>query len=455
MKRNISFSSNYAVSEVIGGVILVLIALLAFIPIYAYVFPLPLPVADSNVELKTYVNDAGFITIEHIGGEALTSFRIDIWYVNGTTVESKIYSNLQSPWKFGEYKIPTTDIILSSEEDRIGVTVYGYDSEGSEQIIFDGILKGKPEEATEPSLPSEIPMLISNLMTDTIDEDLICFNYTIVPDVSALTYIYKWIVDGDSLTELFMSFDSENTTNVKDYSGNEHNGTINSATWTNDGVVGGAYYFDGSNDYISMDLPSIFNDFSSNDFTISTWIKSSSISDDWRVILEARKDNKNFVKIFQFGTEIHVGVCEDGTKYAIRTENLTSDTWYHIATSWDASEKTIELYINGIISQETGNRNYALGAHEGFTVGHASASSRFWFGYIDELQVYDHVLSREQIYQNYLCTKDGNSDKSVIVSEETSLNNVWQCIVFPNDGLRDGTPVESNTLQIVNYGGGG
>ena len=102
MKKNISFSSNYAVSEVIGGVILVLIALLAFIPIYAYVFPLPLTVADSNVELRAYVNDAGFVTIEHIGGDALTSFRIDVWYVNGTTVESKTYSNLQSPWKFGE-----------------------------------------------------------------------------------------------------------------------------------------------------------------------------------------------------------------------------------------------------------------------------------------------------------------------------------------------------------------
>ena len=448
MKKNTAFRSKYAVSEVVGGMFLVLIAILAFIPIYMYILPISTPPAEPNVEFMGYVNKQGYAVIEHMGGDPLGSYEI---YVNGEL----IYENNDDPWKIGERNIPTLGQSLVDENDQVTVAVYAILEDGTRQKVFDGIIKGKVIET--PSGPVEDPMLISSLRTNTVDEDLICFNYTIVPDVNALTYIYKWIVNGNSLTELLMSFDSNNTTNVKDYSGNEHSGTINSATWTNNGVVGGAYYFDGSSDHISIDLPSVFNDFSSNDFTISTWIKSSSISDDWRVVLEARKDNKNFVKIFQFGTEIHFGVCEDGTKHAVRTENLTSDIWYYITGSWDASEKTIELYINGNISQETGNRNYALGAHEGLTVGHASASSRFWLGYIDELQIYDHILSRDQIYQNYLCTKDGDSDKSVIVSEETSLNNIWQCIVFPNDSLRDGdgTPVESNTLEIVNYGGGG
>ena len=110
--------------------------------------------------------------------------------------------------------------------------------------------------------------------------------------------------------------------------------------------------------------------------------------------------------------------------------------------------------MNGTSCIITGNRNYAFGAHTTFKLGAGAASSRFWLGFIDELQVYDRVLSGNQIYQIYLSTKEGYSDERVVVSEETSLDDVWQCIVTPNDGTQDGTPIESNILQIVSYGGG-
>ena len=96
-----------------------------------------------------------------------------------------------------------------------------------------------------------------------------------------------------------------------------------------------------------------------------------------------------------------------------------------------------------------------MGVGEGLLeLGHASASSRFWYGYIDEFEVYDRVLSADQIYQTYISTKDGDSDKRVVVSGETIFGDVWQCIVTPNDGTQDGTSIESNILNIVIYGGG-
>jgi hypothetical protein len=96
-----------------------------------------------------------------------------------------------------------------------------------------------------------------------------------------------------------------------------------------------------------------------------------------------------------------------------------------------------------------------MGVGEGLlALGHGSASSRFWYGYIDEFEVYDRVLSADQIYQTYISTKDGNCDERVVVSRETIFGNVWQCIVTPNDGTQDGTSIESNILNIVTYGGG-
>ena len=138
----------------------------------------------------------------------------------------------------------------------------------------------------------------------------------------------------------------------------------------------------------------------------------------------------------------------------MRTENLSSNTWYHVAGIWDASTKALELYLNGTICTEIGNRNYPYGAHEALDLGHATASSKFWWGYMDDLHFYDRAFSRDQIYQIYMCTKDGNSDKRVLVSEETSLGDIWQCIVTPNDGSQDGPPTTTNTLQIIGYGGG-
>jgi hypothetical protein len=158
--------------------------------------------------------------------------------------------------------------------------------------------------------------------------------------------------------------------------------------------------------------------------------------------------------IFQQGEEIHIGVYEDGVKRAVRTDNLSNQSWYHITGVWDASENSLIIYLNGVGSTIAGYRNFALGAQEGFDIGHGTASSRFWLGYIDEVQIFDRVLSADQIYQIYQSTKDGDSDRRVIVSEETAIGDVWKCIVTPNDGVQDGTAVESNILQIVNYAGG-
>ena len=75
-------------------------------------------------------------------------------------------------------------------------------------------------------------------------------------------------------------------------------------------------------------------------------------------------------------------------------------------------------------------------------------------GNIDEFAIYDRALSEEQIYQNYLCKKDGDYTQSIIVSEETNVNEEWKCIATPNNGIVDDTSVTSNTVQIQSCGGG-
>jgi len=454
MKRNISFSEEYAVSELVGGLLLLLIALMVFSVIYLHVFPLPIPPPEPNVDLMGYVTDDGIAVIAHMGGEALSSYRIQLLYVNGTLISSTSYQDTDDAWKIGECIYPLTDTYLRSTKDMVRVIVYSDVENGNEEAVFDGIFMGK-------GLPF-LNMLIPSLLTNTPDEDLICFNYSITPDIDAETFIYSWLINGTPFAEIIWSFDTNNASTVTDYSGNGFDGEVIGAVWTPDGVIGGAYYFDGGGDFITRDLPnsSVFNEIYRNDFTVSVWLKSDDITRPHTTVLETGENSNNFIKIVQHNSQIHFGVyvnkgkvleCVVGTN-----ENLSSNVWYHIVGTWNAEDEEIELFLNGtslVNSTDEGRGVFSNDAEDGeLDLG---GGGGFWEGYLDEFQVYPRVLSSEQIYQLYLCQKDGNSDLMVIVSDETNVGEVWQCVVTPNDGIGDDESVESNEIIIVDYEGGG
>jgi hypothetical protein len=445
---NILAKTN-AVSEVIGASLLVVIAVVAGALIYNYVLPVKIQSTEPNVHLMGYVTEDGNVKIEHVGGEPLDDYEVYVdWecvYINSGDESLEIGDTIPS----------NISPVLVDENDYVDVMVYANNDDGTKSVVFNGRLFGLKIQEPIPEVPPLIhPMLISSLRTDTIDEDLICYNDNINPQINALTYIYNWVVNDISFAELLIPFDTQNDSIVKDYSDNNNNGTIIDAVWTNEGVVGGAYYFPGSSEYISFDLPAPFYNIPENDFTVMLWLKSSNVNDEWRSAIEIRYDTKNFVRLFQQGNEIHFGVSDAGIKRAVRTDGFTGNTWYHISCVWDASEKSLSIYSNGVNPDKTGNRNYANGAHMGMDLGHGTASSRFWCGYVDELQIYGYALSPNQIKQMYLESKDGLSDERVVVSDMTASGDSWQVVVTPNDGIQDGTPVLSNILHIGNYGGG-
>ena len=78
-------------------------------------------------------------------------------------------------------------------------------------------------------------------------------------------------------------------TQTKDYSEYGNDATINSATWTDDGVVGGAYVFDGKNDYMRIgDDPSLGGDGTWSQISLEFWIKPTILQNGGYII--AKKD---------------------------------------------------------------------------------------------------------------------------------------------------------------------
>ena len=340
--KNKTFSDNsYAASEVVGAIILVLIAVGAFAAIYYQVISVPLPSPDSHVKLAGYVSDDGKVIIEHMGGEQLDSYEIHIEQSDephANQIEDKT-------WEIGG-RIEPKNINYTefNRTKQIKVIVYSIMKDGSKKIVFDGIItpdEHPPGPGTSPLLD---PMLVSTLRDNTPDEDLICYNYTIHPNINPITFIYNWMVAStgpySSLTRVLMPFDSQNPFQTKDYSGNIYNGTINGATWINEGRLGGAYQF-GGDDFIS--IPYCFENNYIDKITVEAWIKTSLTSG----TIMSYNRNKYWELALTDGHVKWSTNSSDGAADIIGTMFVNDNTWHLVAVTYNASLGDGAIYVDG------------------------------------------------------------------------------------------------------------
>jgi len=126
-------------------------------------------------------------------------------------------------------------------------------------------------------------------------------------------------------------------------------------------------------------------------------------------------------------------------------------------SAWINVEADIPNYIDDLVLQfkwMTSSTSEYVAIDDLTITGILPSGENNYTGLIDELKIFNDVLSPEQIYQNYLQSKDGDSSRSVIVSEETSVGELWKCIVTPNNGIMNDVSTESDVLLVISYDGG-
>ena len=128
MSRSKSFQDYYAASEVVGGLILIVIAVLSFAVIRVYLYP-DLDPIDVNIKLEGYVADNGIAVVEHVGGESISDYKVIVCNIDGTLIDTKEYRNLNSAWNIGECIYPLEDIgypplILKTDEVEVIINIY-------------------------------------------------------------------------------------------------------------------------------------------------------------------------------------------------------------------------------------------------------------------------------------------------------------------------------------------
>jgi len=308
------------------------------------------------------------------------------------------------------------------------------------------------------------PLLISEYGTNTTDEKLICTNQsTVDPEGNPVYNTYHWIKNGVSVPNLLLSFNNANNTNVKDYSGYHNNGTvINGTTWISSGKIGGAYKFDGTNDYISIpDASSLDGDGTWNAMSMEFWVKSGKDAQKNSTILEKRGAT-GATQSYQIGFSstnggrlycgYYLSTAYQTTGTSGSTPILAKDVWYHVVSTYKSGEG-LKIYVNGSLYTSLTYTTPALvKGSDGVPVNigrRRTDATKFLNGSVDEVKIYPYALTQQQISQNYNDSKNGYSNAPRVVKEETSIGDVWRCEVTPSDGKLDGLTKASNSLTIV------
>ena len=209
-----------------------------------------------------------------------------------------------------------------------------------------------------------------------------------------------------------------------DLSGNGYNGTMSDVTITSDGHMsfngqnpGSAVAFPESN--ISKD-PSLYLGGSSGGFTYECWVNkqgenhnptiaarimSTDISD-YNGIVWLGSSHANHPNKLQF---YYDGNLQTGTNVR-SSSTLSTNTWYHIVCTCDASLTTdnIKIYINGEedISKDFANdSDFGSGTSKVFAIASNAESAVAYDnglnGYIDICRIYGKPLSSDEVKQNF------------------------------------------------------
>ena len=194
----------------------------------------------------------------------------------------------------------------------------------------------------------------------------------------------------------YWKFDDEGTGTILDYSGNDRHGTINGNPQFVPGIFGQAMEFTGDPDrvYISGYKGLL----GGHAFSITAWIKT-----------EANGE------IVGWGNNVATERVEFRvSEYRLRVEhgagNRQGDTivadnqWHHVALTVEEnstiSYPQVTLYVDGEDDTRSGTDTDAFNIVENFDLSIArqyNGNNRWFIGLIDEVRVYDRVLSAEEV----------------------------------------------------------
>lgn len=203
--------------------------------------------------------------------------------------------------------------------------------------------------------------------------------------------------------------------NANDAVGNNH-GTVTGATLTT-GVSGQAYYFDGY-DYITIANENNFDFERTKNFTVCMWVypKALASSTTSRTLISKLGSNMVGWELSNWGSgnsgAVTLYLINSWPNNAIQAQannSLSLNQWQHVCASYDGTSSIsgARIYVNGGSKSLTPVKKTLTGSilnNNNVIIGDRNKNMPF-IGNIDDVRIYNRVLSSSEIYSLYTTTK--------------------------------------------------
>ena len=199
--------------------------------------------------------------------------------------------------------------------------------------------------------------------------------------------------------------------------------------------------FDGTDDFIDCGTNTALNP---SAWTITQWIRLNTNSE--YDVLTTRRSNGNGYQIYaQSGDFKYYG----GNVRIFGTSVFAANTWYNVTVTHSGSSLT--GYVDGAIVGSAISDTYVSGGGANFYIGRHAAGTQYTNGYLDEIGMWNSVLTAEEIASIY--NRGVPIDLTANAGDYTSASDLlafWRM----GDGLGDtdsggGSPASGDTIGTV------
>lgn len=172
---------------------------------------------------------------------------------------------------------------------------------------------------------------------------------------------------------------------------------------------GGIFTLDGAGDYI--DFSKTPTNFPTGDMSVFVWVKPTTLTFGWNIFL-----TKWFTDYAGNGgySDFHYAIYPSGANYyqnlytttqsnLFGATPLTTNTWYQLGFTIGGG--TMQMYINGATDGAARTNSRTNYTQSYLWLGDARSGAGGLIGNIGSIQIYNRVISQDEVFQNYNATK--------------------------------------------------
>jgi len=212
----------------------------------------------------------------------------------------------------------------------------------------------------------------------------------------------SWGIEDDTLV-LYLPFEEGSGDVTVDQSGNNIEGELNGATWSNEGKFGGCIHLDAETSYV--EFPAAPQLDITEQITIEFWMFPEQSQGDSNILGRRSAANvggycvqwsAQFTGQPMIETWLHFGGWQ-GTRQ-MQTVSPELEEWHHIASVCDGS--SLKQYVDGSLDIEMAVPGAIDSIEEVLRIGNAQTGLAGMIGRVDEVAIYNRALSENEIKQD-------------------------------------------------------